>query len=216
MWRGQCHQKGFTGKHYLVEVDFGAPGPISLLLTSPVLILEHVNWIARYWILWSAKPNRLVRSVTGSFGDGTLGLFFSLTANHSLLVLKASFGKKATWACSIDYQFDIWLNNDSYRDFSAFAKSHSPSSIFRWSGLKRESVGATPSSGSLSWTARTVMLYIFSYSFLKTTKKQPVNNKKCLNSVLTVGRLFSKFALMSLCSPGAWTLWRAFDLNWQL
>lgn len=57
---------------------------------------------------------------------------------------------------------------ESRRELTWLASSQFPSSMRRWSGRSRLSVGATPSSGSFSWQASTVKLYMRSYSSLHT------------------------------------------------
>lgn len=54
---------------------------------------------------------------------------------------------------------------------SLFASSHRPSSMARWSGRSRLSVGATPSSGSFSVIASDVKLYILSEPGLQTQRQ---------------------------------------------
>ncbi len=60
----------------------------------------------------------------------------------------------------------VWRKKKTWPTFSVLASSHSPSSMSRWSGLSRLSVGATPSSCSFSshvnLRMRTIVLYIIS------------------------------------------------------
>lgn len=79
-----------------------------------------------------------------------------------LILLVPSSGELAALTASLSLSRRVMRCFSSSLCFSAFASSQRPSSINRWSGRLRLSVGATPSSGSLSVKASEEKKYMFS------------------------------------------------------
>lgn len=73
---------------------------------------------------------------------------------NSLSVVLPSSGELAAFTASLSLSRRVLRCFSSRRCFSALASSQWPSSINRWSGRRRLSVGATPSSGSLRVRAK--------------------------------------------------------------
>ena len=129
-------------------------GPLLLPFAIPILTTKNVDYVARKWVLLLSEPDRIV----GRHGTTCNKKFVQIEHNLSNKILNRPLPSWTANSLSSSRCLRAARCFSSRRNFSSLASSHLPSSMRRWSGRNRESVGAKPSSISLSWQASSVKL----------------------------------------------------------
>ena len=134
-------------------------------LERHLIHLEHARTTLVHILHTCRLKRQVIRWIRDTWKHFILPLFIanSFSASRRLLTIRCFSSISNFFLLASSHLKKLW----SVSLFTCFSSTYSPFSIIRWSGRRRESVGATPSSGSLSSIVNLVKLCIFSAPFLK-------------------------------------------------